>query len=272
MRQHHLYNNLLLFDLFAVEEKVKHFFTTRSGGVSSGSFSSFNMGNFSDDDPLKISENREILARMFYLTPDHFITPHQTHGTGVLTIDQEFLSLDRSEMIERLYGVDATLTREKGIFLCATVADCVPILLYDRNKEVIAAIHAGWRGSAGRIVEKTIHEMEHRFGLSPADLLGAIGPAISKNHYEVGEDVMNSFTLNGFDLNDPLLSTADIASSRWRIDLKEINRRELIRLGVKANNIEMSELCTYEGSDLFFSARRQTVHSGRMLCGIMMVL
>ena len=82
---------------------------------------------------------------------------------------------------------------------------------------------------------------------------------------------MNNFTLKRNEMIDPLLSTADIASSRWRIELKEINRRELIRLGVKTNKNEMSELCTYEGSDLFFSARRQTVHSGRMLCGIMMV-
>lgn len=271
MRQHPLNNNLLLSDLFAVEEKVMHFFTTRLGGVSSGSFSSFNMGNFSDDDPLKINENREILARMFCLTPDHFITPHQTHGTGVLTIDQEFLSLSRSEVMERLYGVDATLSAEKGIFLCATTADCVPILLYDRRKEVIAAIHAGWRGSAARIVEKTIREMELRFGSSPADLLAAIGPAITKDHYEVGEEVMHSFTLNGFDLNDSLLSTADGASSHWHIDLKEINRRELLRLGVMRDNIEKSDLCTYERSDLFFSARRQTVHSGRMLSGIMLL-
>lgn len=271
MREHPHYNNLLLSDLFAVEEKVMHFFTTRVGGVSSGAFSSFNMGNFSDDDPLKISENREILSRMFCLAPDHFITPHQTHGTGVLTIDQEFLSLGRSEVMERLYGVDATFTAEKGLFLCATTADCVPILLYDKEKEVIAAIHAGWRGSAGRIVEKTIREMGDRFGSSPANLLAAIGPAISKHHYEVGEEVMNSFSMNGFDLNDPLLSTANGALSRWHIDLKEINRRELLRLGVLHDNIEKSDLCTYEREDLFFSARRQTVHSGRMLSGIMML-
>lgn len=271
MRPHPQYPNLLLFDLFAAEEKVVHLSTTRSGGVSNGSFSSFNMGNFSDDDPLKISENREILARMFYLTPDRFITPHQTHGTGVLTIDERFLTLSRREALERLYGVDATLTREKGVFLCATTADCVPVLLYDKQNEVTAAIHAGWRGSTGRIVEKTIREMEHVFGTSPADLLAGIGPAISMEHYEVGPEVMESFARSGFDLSDPLLSRADRASSRWHIDLKEITRRELLRLGITPDNIEKSEFCTYEQDDLFFSARRQSAHSGRMLTGIMMV-
>ncbi len=263
--------NLLLFELLAAENKVRHFSTTRSGGVSNGPFSSFNMGNFSDDDPLKISENREILARMFYLTPDLFITPHQRHGTGVLTIDQQFLSLSKSEALERLYNVDATVTREKGVFLCATTADCVPILLFDKRQEVIAAIHAGWRGCAGGIVGKTIRRMETDFGTSTADLLAAIGPAISMEHYEVGEDVIESFARSGIDLADPLLSRKERTTSRWHIDLKEIIRRDLLRQGLTPDKIEKSDLCTYKREDLFFSARRQSVHSGRMLTGIMMV-
>lgn len=271
MRSHAHHPNLLQFDLFLAEDKLEHFFTTRRGGVSNGSFSSFNMGNFSDDNPLMIRENREILARMFYLTPDQFITPHQTHGTALLTIDKAFLSLDKGEAVEQLYGVDATLTREKGVFLCVTTADCVPILLYDKRNEAIAAIHAGWRGSAGRIVEKSILEMEQLFGTSPADLLAAIGPAISMAHYEVGWDVIEAFAHSGFDLSDPQLSTADKAASRGYIDLKEINRRELLRLGITPENIEKSEFCTYERDDLFFSARRQTIHSGRMMAGIMML-
>lgn len=156
MTPHPQYDNLLLFDLFEKEENIVHFTTTREGGVSHGAFSSFNMGNFSDDNPLYIRENREILARMFYMDISRFIVPHQTHGANVLTIDREFLALDSATAIETLYGVDATISAEKGIFLCVTTADCVPIILYDSQKEVISAIHAGWRGTVGRIVEKTI--------------------------------------------------------------------------------------------------------------------
>ena len=111
MNRHPQQSNLLLFDLFNREERIKHFSTTRTGGVSNGAFSSFNMGNFSDDDPLKIRENRLILARMFYMELTHFITPHQTHGTAVLTVDKSFLELDNAAAIEALYGVDATITR-----------------------------------------------------------------------------------------------------------------------------------------------------------------
>lgn len=270
MKPHPQHPNLLLFDLFCREYNIVHFITTRVGGVSDGAFSSFNMGNFSDDNPLNISENREILARMFYMDRSRFIVPHQTHGTKVLTIDRKFLDLDHADAIETLYGVDATITREKDIFLCITTADCVPIILFDRHKEVIAAIHAGWRGTVGRIVEKTVMEMGRQFGSSPSDMMAGIGPAIDVLCYEVGDEVVNMFHHKGFDLSDTTLFLKKTSASKFHVDLKEINRRELIRLGVAESNIEKSTLCTFEREDLFFSARRQTVHSGRMLTGIMM--
>jgi len=88
------------------------------------------MGNFSDDDPINIYENRQILARMFYMEMDRFIIPHQTHSTRVLSVDDSFLALDHAA-----YGVDATITSKKGIFLCATTADCIPIILYDKKEK-----------------------------------------------------------------------------------------------------------------------------------------
>ena len=270
MNRHPEYNNLLLFDILDREEKIKHFSTTRVGGVSNGAFSTFNMGNFSDDDPLIIRENRLILSRMFHMELAHFITPHQTHGTTVLTVDHSFLALDKGAAIEALYGVDATITQEKGIFLCATTADCVPLILYDKKKEVIAAVHAGWRGTVGRIVEKTLHQMQQQFGSAPGDLIVGIGPAICMDHYPVGEEVAARFKEEGFDLSSSTVSYRDHATSRLYLDLSEINRRELLRLGVAAKHIERSHLCTYEKEELFYSARRQSVYSGRMLSGIML--
>ncbi len=270
MKQHPLHTNLLLFDVFDTEKDIVHFTTTREGGVSNGVFSSFNMGNFSDDNPVHIRENHEILARLLYIDINRFVIPHQTHGTKVLTIDRNFLILDRASAIEALYGVDATITQEKDIVLCATTADCVPLILYDVRKKVIASIHAGWRGTVGRIVAKTIQEMERQFGSSPGDMRAGIGPSIEMSHYEVGEDVSNRFHDEGFDLKDTTLFSRRNSSSKYHVDLKEINRRELIRLGIPEDNIEKSSLCTFGREDLFFSARRQTVHSGRMLTGIMM--
>lgn len=270
MYRHPQHRNLLLFDHFGREEKIVHFSTTRTGGVSNGPFSSFNMGNYSDDDPLKIRENRLTLARLFFMELAHFITPHQTHGTNVLTVDKAFLELDNAAAIEALYGVDATITQEKGIFLCATTADCVPLILFDKKNEVIAAVHAGWRGTVGRIVEKTLLKMQQQFGSAPGDMIAGIGPAICIDHYQVGAEVTDLFLQSGFDLSDSTVSYRNNLNARYHLNLSEINRRELLRLGMSESAIEQCNLCTFEKQNLFFSARRQSVHSGRMLTGIML--
>ncbi|CEA14600.1 multi-copper polyphenol oxidoreductase laccase [Fermentimonas caenicola] len=270
MKRHPQYTNLLLFDILDKEEGIVHFSTTRMGGVSNGPYSSFNMGNFSDDNPLNIFQNRNILARMFYMDISKFVIPHQTHGTKVLKIDEEFMNLDSASLIETLYGIDATITDIKGIFLCATTADCVPIIVYDKVSESVAAIHAGWKGTSGRITENTITEMQKQFGSNPGDMIACIGPSISAEHYEVGEEVVDLFSKKGFTISDPEVGFRNRSTSKYHLNLTEINRRELIRLGIKEDNIEVADMCTYSLENLFFSARRQTVHSGRMLTGIMM--
>lgn len=263
------YTNLLFFKIFADEPRLSHFSTTRTGGVSSGEFKSLNLGNYSDDNPLNIFENRNIVARKFYREVDDLITPHQTHGNKVLLIDTDFLNLPNTDKIEKSYGFDASITQEKGYFLCVTTADCVPVLLFDPKNEAIGAIHAGWRGTTGRVVENTILKMQEKFGTEPQDILAAIGPAISIDKYEVGNEVEKEFWLKGFKLNKST-SYRNNLSQKLHIDLKEINRQELIRLGVPRNQIEKTKYCTYTNGRLFFSARRQSIHSGRMLTGIML--
>lgn len=269
MIRHPDYPNLLFFRIFSNEPRLSHFSTTRIGGVSGGAFRSLNLGNYSDDSPLNIFENRTVVARMFQKSAHDLITPHQTHGTNVLLVDASFLNLSSSDKSERLYGFDASITREKGVFLCVTTADCVPILLFDPVNEAIGAVHAGWRGTAGRIVEKTIREMMKNFGTSPRDLFAAIGPAIGVANYEVGCEVEELFRDNGFRL-DHKVSRRNPETCKLHIDLKEINRQELIATGISPEQIEKTGFCTFKNSRLFFSARRQTVHSGRMLSAIML--
>lgn len=263
------YHNLLFFDKLKQLDSVSHFSTTRNGGVSSGEFSSLNLGNYSDDSSLNIYENRKIVARKFHIEEEYLITPHQTHGCEVINIDKEFLNLPKSEQVDMLYGIDASITKEKGIFICVTTADCVPILLYDPMTNSIAGIHAGWKGTSGRIIKNTINAMIESFGTSPNDLIACIGPSISIDNYEVGQEVEDIFNSNGFVL-DNSNSYRNSQSGKIHLDLKEINRQELISLGVNPHNIEKTTLCTYENEDLFFSARRQTIHSGRMLTAIML--
>jgi YfiH family protein len=267
MHPHPEYPTLLQFDLLSSEPGIEHFFTTRSGGVSKGNFHRL------------IWEIIPMTIRWPFRESDHsgsnvvhetfrFIVPHQTHGSRILAIDEHFLSLSLSQKNEILYGVDATVTQLKNFFLCVTVADCVPILLYDRTKGVVAAVHAGWRGTSDRIVEKTIRFMQEQYSSSASDIVAAIGPAICMQHYEVGDEVVEIFRQRGFDLSSA--SIKNEITGKMHIDLKEINRLELLCMGILPQHIEKTDLCTYENPDLFFSARRQSVHCGRMLCGIML--
>lgn len=262
------YPELLFFEKLKSYPEVSHFSTTRNGGVSLGEFASLNLGNYSDDNPLNIYENRRIIAHKFYLEPEQLITPHQTHGCKVINIDNDFLNLDKSTQIDMLYGVDSSITNINGLFLCVTTADCVPILLYDPVNKASAAIHAGWKGTYTRIVENTIDAMIYAFGSSAKDIIACIGPSISIENYEVGKEVESLFIDNGFELNSSN-SFINKETGKIHLDLKEINKQELIRLGVEAQNIEKTSYCTYNNSDLFFSARRQSIKSGRMLTGIM---
>ena len=111
--------------------------------------------------------------------------------------------------------------------------------------------------------------MQEKFGTDPKDILAAIGPAICIDNYEVGNEVAKEFRLKGFNLNKST-SYINNLSQKLHVDLKEINRQELIRLGVPRNQIEKTRYCTYTNNRLFFSARRQSIHSGRMLTGIML--
>lgn len=269
MKEHTEFENILQFSNLYDCESVEHFFTTRNGGVSKGDFSTFNLGNFSDDNPIDIYENRQILSRMWYMDIEDFIVPHQTHSSNVLIIDEEFQELNSSDKIDALYGIDATITHLKDIFLCATTADCVPILLYDKNKEVIAAIHAGWKGIVNLIIDDAIYKMKETYQSDPIDIIAAIGPSISEVHYEVGEEVVSKFMEANIDLSNA--SFLNTKTNKLHVDLKQIAHNKLTELGIPSNQIEKSEFCTYGSSELFFSARRQSVHCGRMFAGIKLI-
>jgi YfiH family protein len=164
----------------------------------------------------------------------------------------------------QLEGIDALVTRLPGYCLCISTADCVPVLLYAPHTQAIAAIHAGWRGTVSRIVENTLTLMSEQYGTQGKDLIACIGPSISLEAFEVGDEVYHAFHEAAFDMN--IIARKE---SKWHIDLWEANRQQLLAHGVKPENIEISGICTYHNNDDFFSARRQGINSGRILSGIM---
>lgn len=263
MKVHPIHKNLLQFDQLNKENALFTFTTTIEGGVSKGNYSSFNLGLFSGDDEQNVLENRiRLIANIG--SPELYL-PYQTHKTKIALVDQSFLSKTYNEKQHLLYGVDAVVTNQKNVCIGVGTADCVPILIYDPQNHVLAAVHAGWRGTVGRLPEKVITLMQSTFGSMAQDLLVGIGPAISQKYFEVGSEVIIAFNDAKFDLEK--VAKKNQITHKYHIDLWLSNQLALEEKGVLKENIQQSNLCTFEKTDLFFSARRQTIYSGRMVTG-----
>ena len=255
---------MLEYGLNQSHSNIFSFSTTRHGGYSGGAYASFNCNDYCGDDLEVVKRNQELLQE---LLPGHpqLIIPHQVHKTVVGIIDDAFLCCDEAVRKQKLGGIDAIVTNCKDTCLCISTADCIPVLCYDTHKQVIAAIHAGWRGTVERIVEKTLQAMNLQYGTNPEDIHAVIGPGISLESFEVGDEVYHAFQTAGFEMNRIAKQYA-----KWHIDLWEANKLQLMHCGVKTANIEIAGICTYKQPDDFFSARRLGIHSGRILSGIML--
>ena len=201
-----------------------------------------------------------MLSMVLDISDDHLILPRQVHGTEIAEVTEENLD-------SRFDGVDALMTSMPRTCIGVSTADCVPILIYDTHVRAIAAAHAGWRGSTGRIGSKTVAAMQQRYGLSAADLKVIIGPSIGPDAFEVGDEVYEAFSQGGFDMNE----IAFQRDGKWHIDLWQANAQDLQQAGIARENIEISGICTYQQHQDFFSARRLGIKSGRIYSGIMII-
>jgi hypothetical protein len=180
------------------------------------------------------------------------------HGFGTrdsLDIEAVRLKQVHSNLVLRVVSPDgflgegdALVTNRPGVAISIRTADCYPILLADIRTSAVAAIHAGWRGTAGRIVDRTLGKMAAEFGTDPGDVIAAIGPGIGVCCYEVGEEVARQF---GYD-------------RRAHLDLAFENRKQLEDAGVLPDNIEALGVCTFCDAERFFSYRREKEKAGRM--------
>lgn len=254
------YSNLNRFG-----NEITHFSSTRQGGVSVGEYSSLNLGNFSDDSKENIVRNRQFLCDALQIPSGHLVGAHQVHGTNVKPVDLSLFDRSEDGRKEALEGYDALICNTPGICIATTTADCVPVLLYDPVTKSIAAIHSGWRGTLNNIVACTLTGMKSTFSVLPSNLVAAIGPCISGPVYEVGAELEEQFRQKGFDTN---IYFRKLPNGKYLFDIRSAVRNQLKTAGVK--NIEVSEHCTFREPALFFSARRQGIHSGRMLSGIML--
>jgi len=226
-------------------EGVAHAFSTRRA-----EHSNLTLGPTSSDNPMiPINRSRFLAAAGVPGWP--VLKLKQTHSNIVRDMTDTWSSN------EPLEG-DAAITAVRGAVLSVQTADCVPILIADRNSSIVAAVHAGWRGTAARIVQRTVDAIREKYSVSPSDLTAVIGPHNAVCCYEVGEDVVDAVRVpNAFEHRPD-----------WRkphFNQALANQRQLIESGVPESQIVTSTLCTQCRADLFFSYRREGRHAGRLL-------
>ena len=192
------------------------------------------------------------------------VTVRQVHGTDALILDRRTAS-SRNESPAASGHYDAIVTNQPGLLVAVETADCVPILLLDPIRGVYAAVHAGWRGSLGGIVKKTVTVMQTRFGCSLRSIRAAIGPSIGVCCYEVDGLVLTPLK-RGFPYWAEIVE--NVGGAKAHLDLRGFNRRQLEETGISADRIETVNLCTACHPDLFHSYRRDGRGAGRMLSGI----
>ncbi len=232
-------------------EEILHAFTTRQDGLGAR------------NNGIKQASDWFPVAEAFGIKPGRVITVNQVHGENIVRIDAQ--GLIGGEIDPRTIEADAMITNAPEIAIGVETADCVPVLLFDPATPAVAAVHAGWRSTVKKIVQKAVNRMQDEFGSNPSTMVAAIGPAIGPECYEVDEPVMAS-------VRNTFPFWKDIAASRgngrWNLDLVKANRLELMQIGLSDKNIHSLGLCTSCRRDLFYSFRVEG-RTGRMLSVIM---
>lgn len=228
---------------------AKHMFTTRTGGVSSGVYESWNFGENRGDEVACVRENYRRAGELFGCGADDFVVTRQVHGVEVRLAAEE----DRHVIGTAVpYDADGLVTNIKGLPLLIYIADCVPVLLHDPEAEVIAAVHCGWKSSVADILGAAVGKMT-ALGARPESIRAAIGASIGKCCFECDDDVPAAVERYLGGDTDGLLEKR--ANGKTHVDLRGANRRRLIQLGLLPEHIDVSEECTMCSREKYWSHR-----------------
>lgn len=247
-------NRVYLKSELLEEDGIQHVFTTASGGVSCGKVNGLNLGFRCGDNPSSVMENYKLVAKDIGISLERITVARQTHSANIRIITEadagKGVSLE-SDITE----TDGLVTNCFGIPIGIFYADCVPVLLADKEAGVIAAVHSGWRGTAERISKNAVEIMKDRFGSKPENIKAAIGPSIGPCCFECGAETAECF-------DTEFVIKAE--NGKLKVDLWRANRSILEDCGVKSENIDVFEECTMCSGEDFYSYRRQREATGRM--------
>ena len=244
---------------------VRHGFSTRKGGVSGPPWDSLNLGPGRGDAAEAVEENYHRFCGAVGADPHRLVLAKQVHETTVrvCTEDDVGKGLDKP----RDYSADGLITNVPGLPLVVFSADCGIILLYDPEHRAVGAVHAGWRGCAGGILEKAAAKMTEAYGSDPAKLLAAIGPCIGQCCFETDGDVPEAMRSGLGAEAEPYLERR---GAKWHVDLAGLNRQWLLRAGLLPEHIDVCGLCTACRPDLFWSHRKMGEARGAQVALILL--
>lgn len=219
---------------------VKAFFSTRENGSSEAPYGSLNVAFHVGDDERKVLDNHQYI-RSFFSNPSKISYMNQIHSNTVCTLGS----------LDMIPSCDALISKQKKEILMVMVADCIPILFFDKKTKAIAAIHAGRKGTFTNIVSQTLQRMSEQYQSKVEDIVVSIGPHIHQCCYEVGEEIV---------AEAESLKTERYIEKRdgsFFLDMVSIIFEQLQQLGIKKESIEQVECCTCCHSDKFFSYRKE---------------
>ncbi len=244
---------------FLNEKSVIHAFTSSKGGVSKGLIEGFNLGFNTKDLKSSVLENYRLLSYDLGFDLNRTVISKQTHTDNIriVTEDDAGKGVTRESDIE---DTDGLITDVKNIPLVVFSADCTPVLLYDDNKKVVAAIHAGWRGTVKKIAGKAVKLMKEHFNCKPENIYALIGPSIGSCCFEFGNEAKEIF-------DDKYLTPKD---DKYMVDIWSYNKDQLLLEGVPEKNIDLSSVCTVCNSDKYFSYRTHKEKTGRQAALILL--
>ncbi len=230
--------------------------TTRTGGVSQAPFDSFNLGDHVNDVPAHVAANRALLQQQLHTARPVFL--QQVHGVDVVALNAQ--TPDGTV-------ADACFTTDIGVACTIMVADCLPLLFTDLEGQVVAAAHAGWRGLAQGVIERTIQAMVDKIGVEPKDVCVWLGPCIGPSAFEVGQEVRDAFVPHHVDALRKF-QPHPVHTHKWLADLAGLARQRLEALGVTrvAGNDSTPAWCTVTQTSRFFSYRRDGVTGRFAVC------
>ncbi|HHU81600.1 MAG TPA: peptidoglycan editing factor PgeF [Firmicutes bacterium] len=229
-------------------------FSTRTGGCSTGPYTTLNLGPATGDLPSRVVANRERFFSFFGLTPEKVRGVKQVHGREIFVVREK----GPARTGAGLPAADGLVTALPGVAVATVHADCVPVIIVDPVHRVVAAVHAGWRGTLAGIVFSALKVMGVEYKTDPGECWAAIGPAIGKCCYRVPQERINLFYNQWPDLSG-LTPPVD------RLDLAGISRDLLRKAGLAGDNIDLAGICTSCRQEEFFSYRRDRGETGRML-------